>query len=346
MTRRLRGLALLLVLAVVATACSSGSGEATTPPPSSTSPSGGTSPSATPASTPPKAVGVHVTKAQLAAAEPCGFVDARLLSTYGPATVTPQAGFTGCDFSAAGKSSNDLSGVLELEIGLSGTKPGEPPQTARMIDGVAVYAQWSSDRDLCLRDIVAMPGAVVSVYASWSTPPAGDPCVGADAITRSVVRALAEGRTKPANWPASSLARRDACKLLTASEAARVPGSDRSKHPLFAGHGCTWGGEDVQLPSVYVSLSREEPPSAGSATSVQGRRVLLDPKPRNEYENIIGPSLPNCAAAVNYQPLRPAHANWVETLTVIVAADRDDSAQLCALAKDLARAALRRLPTA
>ncbi|MGC4942195.1 DUF3558 family protein [Kribbella sp. DT2] len=343
MTSRLRGLALLLVLPVLA-ACSSGSGETSAPPPAS--PSTGATPSATPASTPPKATGVHVTKAQLAAAEPCGFVDTRLLSTYGKATVTPQRGFVGCDFSAAGKNANDLSGVVELEIGLSGTKPGEPPQTARTIDGVAVYAQWTSDRDLCLRDIVAMPGAVLSVYASWSTPPAGDPCAGADAITRSVVRALAEGRTKPANWPASSLAQRDACKLLTAAEAARVPGSDRSKHPAFAGHGCTWGGEDVKLPSVYVSLSREEPPSSGPAVTLEGRRARLDPKPRDEYANLIGPSLPNCSAAVNYQPLRPAHGNWVETLTVVVAADTDNSTSLCNLAKDFARAALRRVPAA
>jgi hypothetical protein len=331
---RLCGLVLLLVLA---TSCSSGPDEASAPPPSSSSPT------VTPTSTPSKAAGVHVPKAQLVTSDPCGFVDLALLSTYGKATVTPQTGYVGCDFSAAGKGSNDLSGVLELEIGLSGTKPGEPPQTARMIDGVAVYAQWTADRDLCLRDIVAMPGAVLSVYASWSTPPAGDPCAGADAITRSVVRALAEGRTKPTIWSVSSLARQDACTLLTAAEAARVPGSDRSKHPLFGGHGCTWGGEDIKLPSVYVSLSREEPPSEGTAVTLQGRPARLAPKPRNEYQDLIGPSLPNCTAAVNYQPLQPAYKNWVETVSVVVAADTDNSSRLCGLAKDFAGAALRRL---
>ena len=232
--------------------------QAASPSAPSGSPSGSPVRSSAPA-------GIGVTRGQLLDADPCGLVDTTVLAKFGKVTVEPDQTCDSCSASVDGPGDALVSIGLKLQLDLSGSRPSGPPQQPRTINGVTVYSE-PDDTSLCARDVVAFDDAVVALSASEDPAPLTDPCRVSEALTDSVVRQLVRGTIKKSRYPASSLAKKDACRLLRPAEAARAPGSDGTIHPSFGGHSCTWGEESITEPSVLLIFTPEDPPTPQDGT--------------------------------------------------------------------------------
>jgi hypothetical protein len=288
-------------------------------------------------------VGIAMTPAELADAEPCGLVDVEALSAFGAVTVEQSRSFNECDVKVE---KDQYSATIRFEKKLEMTNQASPPVPSDH-GGVTVYDYGTPDTSAgCERNISAFEKAIILIWISQT--PEQITCEIGDAATDGTLRKLARGGLPSAGLPANSLGKLDACKLIEQGEAERVPGIDRSQsHPAYGGQNCTWGAESITEANLFVHFGREEPPSAadGRETTILGRRAVVKTTPANDNSWLIGPSKASCEVNVVHRPAEPVGAGKVEVMGVSVSGDGPEGS-LCPLAIELATAAVGRLPKA
>lgn len=313
------GVVAAVVLALVLSRAFSGSAEPTADP----------SKSATPAAGP---VGDPLT------VDPCALIDEATLSRFGDATLEPEYGnFDRCDVIVTGHSNQEVDVRAELN------EPEEAPQgqvekfTGNLTE---VVRQKAVDGD-CSRFLVLSDHTQVQVEARHNDGSGMDVCAMAEAVTQKAIGVLKAGpiprRTQP--FPAASLARVNACTLLTNQELELIPGVDAA-HPdtSFGGWSCGWDSTTSDL-SVYVRFDRDQPLDAsdGRPVTLAGRSAFV----ASAYD---GPG--TCAVLTVYRKYVDTHGQDGVELVTVTASGPGKPASLCELATKVGQAAAAKLPKA
>lgn len=130
-------------------------------------------------------------------------------------------------------------------------------------------ASMTRDGDECERYIATPDRRGILVIGERCEAGAPDPCALADAATDYAVTVLDRGPVprRPEPWPATALARLDACALLDAAALQRVPDlrtrpSDRG----FADWTCEWAGADGDKAFVQSARWTKRATAAASYT--------------------------------------------------------------------------------
>lgn len=268
----------------------------------------------------------------------CGLLDKTALAAYGQVTNETGLHFTDCDADIT--MADGRVAALGLQLRPERTEPGLQPLPREGENGVLVYGGEEADNQ-CQREIVIAEDTVVLLTISGEGL-VGSLCEIGDVAAYAMIPTLVRGDIPQVEYGKNSLATKDACELIEQHEANQVPGIDPSqRHAAYAGQYCTWGGETVDNPNLFVTFNRGLPPKpdagAGQVTEIDGYPAVVAAQPRNATDP------PGCRVDVEYRPLDlPGENRTVEVLGVEVSAESDDTAN-CALAEELAEAALRRL---
>ncbi|MFI9838114.1 protein kinase [Nonomuraea sp. NPDC051941] len=265
-------------------------------------------------------------------ADPCAMTDATALDRFGKTELDRDYGnFDRCDV----RVSPPGGGVVDVVVDLNHDPPPEQLGAARTVGGITV-ADDPAESDECSRTLV-LPGVddvIVKVRAKWE----GDEgkaglCEIADAAATVAARTLGRGplerRTPP--LPATSLAQRDACSLLSGKALEAVPGIDAAGPDVgFGGWDCEW---DSTTSDTWVDLDfdRDQPPTAedGTATRINGYRAFVRPD-REER---------TCELEVVFRPYTDQDGRTaVEEVLLVVGGSRPMD-RLCGMATALARSA-------
>ncbi|MFI7014935.1 hypothetical protein [Streptomyces sp. NPDC050164] len=159
-----------------------------------------------------------------------------------------------------------------------------------------------------------------------------------------LIRLLKTGELPSARHAPDSLANQDACDLVKESEAARVPDIDPGeRYAAFTGQSCAWGGESIDEPHRYVLFQHVGDALEGRPRTIGGRMAAVQYGPADEYGDLLGHSLPNCAVDVEYGEAGPTAEGRTEVVSVGVTGDSSRQA-LCSRAQELVPMALARLP--
>lgn len=181
----------------------------------------------------------------------------------------------------------------------------------------------------------------VQVEARHNDGSGMDVCAMAEAVTQKAIGVLKAGpvprRTQP--LPAASLARVNACTLLTNQELELIPGVDAA-HPdaSFGGWSCGWDSTTSDL-SVYVRFDRDQPLDAsdGRPVTLAGRSAFV----ASAYD---GPG--TCAVLTVYRKYVDTHGQDGVELVTVTASGPGKPASLCELATKVGQAAAAKLPKA
>lgn len=174
---------------------------------------------------------IKVTPAELAAADPCGLVEAQGFGKG--AKVEPGQEFVQCDVTV---------GKMTAEVGLlaalsNGTR--ELPA----VSGVPIRAAQENNQ-ICQRQI-AVAEAVVQVQTTmtnYELSTTAALCKLSDRAVVQVIGRLLRGNLAPAKQPASSLAHKDACALVDEAALSRFSDIDHTVRDRgFNGQYCLWG---------------------------------------------------------------------------------------------------------
>ncbi|GGW85447.1 hypothetical protein [Streptomyces lomondensis] len=296
----------------------------------------------------PSAVSLSVTPEELRGSDPCRLIDEKVLAEFGKTEYDQGNGYGECDIRLDGPDDQSVSVFVELQAAASDTAPDDPPPTPVLRDGVTVYE--SEDRgDLtgsvnCTRDVVLRERTATVAIGVYGDESGSRACPIADAAAGDVIRLLKTGDLPSARHAPDSLANQDACDLLKKSEAARVPDIDPGKrYDTFTGQSCSWGAESIDEPHLYVLFLHLDEALEGRPLTVGGRTAAVQYSPADEYGDLLGRSLPNCAVEVEYGKAGPTAEGRTEVVSVGVTGDSPRDV-LCSLAQELAPKALARLP--
>ncbi|WP_405587074.1 protein kinase domain-containing protein [Streptomyces sp. NBC_01092] len=222
-------------------------------------------------------------------ANPCGLLDAASLSRFGDTELDPDYGeLDRCDVLVLGADGDELAGVeanflseaREFDGGLSVRRVGsvQVAGLARVGDHCERYIRTSDRRGIIVRGERREAGAP-------------DPCALADAATDYAVTVLDQGPVprRAESWPATSLARLDACKLLDTAALRRVP--DLGTRPSdygFANWDCEWASADGDKAFVELSFTRDNQlEDNGRPTSVAGTTSYVSPEEEGEGSCVV-----------------------------------------------------------
>jgi len=270
--------------------------------------------------------------------DPCGLLSKTELAPFGQVTNETGLHFTDCDADIT--MADGRVAALGLQLRPLRTEPGLQPLPREGENGVPVYGGEEADNQ-CQREVVVAEDTVVLLTTSGPGL-AGSLCEIGDVAAYAMVPSLVRGDIPQVKYAEDSLASKDACELIEQSEANQVPGIDPSqRHGGYAGQYCTWGGETVDNPNLFVTFNRGLPPKpatpADLPVDIDGFRGVISPQARNATDP------PGCRVDVEYRALDlPTAARTVEVLGVEVSAEADDVSN-CALAKELTETALRAL---
>lgn len=192
----------------------------------------------------------------------------------------------------AGVEANFLSEAREFDGGVQVRRVGNVRVVAltRVGDHCERYVRTSDRRGIIIRGERREAGAP-------------DPCALADAATDYAVTVLDRGPVprRAESWPATSLARLEACKLLDTAALDRVP--DLRTRPSdygFANWDCEWASADGDKAFVELSFTRDNrleddgrpKPIAGTTAYVspeeEGEGSCVVYAPHRTYTNSVG----------------------------------------------------------
>ncbi|MBR8641067.1 hypothetical protein KEF29_21440 [Streptomyces tuirus] len=271
-----------------------------------------------------------------------------MLAKFGKVEYDRGNSYGDCDIRLDGPGDESESVFVGLQDAPSEKAPGDPAPTPVLRDGVTVYE--SEDRgDLtgdanCTRDVVLRERTATISIGVYGDQSGSRACPIADAAAGDVIRLLRSGGLPSARHAPDSLANQDACDLLKESEAARVPAIDPGKrYDTFTGQSCSWGGESIDEPHLNILFLHLDEALEGRPLTVGGRTAAVKYSPADEYGDLLGRSLPNCAVDVEYGEAGPTAEGRTEVVSVGVTGDSPRET-LCALAEELAPKALARLP--
>lgn len=271
-------------------------------------------------------------------ADPCGLLDKTALASFGQVSNETGLHFTDCD--AEITMSDGRVASLALQLRLHRADPPLQPLPREGENGVPIYGADEAEGK-CQREAVVAEDTVIFLLASGEGL-VGSLCEIADVASYAMVPMLVRGDIAQVEYAADSLAVQDACQLIAQHEANEVPGIDQTqRHSAYGGQYCTWGGETVDNPNLFVTFNRgvtPVPAAAGEQSKeIGGHTAVISPQPRK------GTDPPGCRVNLEYRPLDlPGTTRTVEVLGVDVSAEADDTSN-CALAVELTEKALRRL---
>ena len=203
--------------------------------------------------------------------------------------------------------------------------------------------QFAPDR--CRRYIVLPDQNMLAIW-TYVTNTTTNPCVFADLGANSVVQQLHTGGipTTSSPGPVNSLRRQNACQLLTATDAADVPGLDTSQgYPQYANWGCTRGADpDYPTSAPWLEILFQwgspmiaGPDAEGTLQTIAGRSVFV--KPATGDRNFCE------AQIVHSNTPQPTGSAIEESISVMVHAN-GSADQQCQFAVNEATKIISRLP--
>ncbi|MGA5137613.1 DUF3558 family protein [Streptomyces azureus] len=296
----------------------------------------------------PSAVSLSVTPRELRGSDPCRLIGEKVLAAFGKVEYDQGNSYGQCDIQLHGPGDESVSVFVDLQAAPSERAASDPAPTPVPRDGVTVYeseghggltGNMNCTRDVVLRKRTAT--VAISVYGDESGSRA---CRIADAAAGDVIRLLKTGDLPSARHAPDSLANQDACDLVKKSEAARVPGiAPGERYATFTGQSCSWGGESIDEPHLYVLFQHVDDALEGRPLTIGGRTAAVKYSPADEYSGLLGRSLPSCAVDIEYGEAGPTAEGRTEVVSVGVTGDSSKEA-LCSRAQELAPKALARLP--
>jgi hypothetical protein len=271
-----------------------------------------------------------------------------VLAKFGKVEYDRGISYGQCDIQLDGPGDWSVSVFVDLQSGPSDVDADDPAPTPALRDGVTVYESEShgglTGGKNCTRDVMVRErtaAVAIGVYGDESGTRA---CPIADTAAADVIRLLKSGDLPSARHAPDSLANLDACELIKKSEAARVPDIDPGEvHVDFTGQSCTWGGESIDQPNLYVLFEHLDEALEGRPLKVGGRTAAVQYNPAEDDSWLLGPALPTCSVDVEYGEAGPIVAGQTEVVSVGVTGNSSRQ-ELCSLAQELAPKAMARLP--
>ncbi|WP_086819998.1 serine/threonine-protein kinase [Allokutzneria sp. NRRL B-24872] len=212
-------------------------------------------------------------------ADPCALFDLDAIGAFGTTELdAAYSGLARCDVIVQGAGDSVVD--LQAEFRTYSSAPEGPTEKL----GPVSVIRGSSRSDLCQRIVLLPDGNGVRVTADHAAG-AQVPrlCELADSVTLRVAAMAAEAQLprRNAQFPAESLARRDACELVPAEALASVPGVAKSSgRPGFGNWSCNWPnpgtGQGVDLYFDRGNASFNERRD-GRRGSVGGRETYTKP---------------------------------------------------------------------
>ncbi|MFI5555675.1 protein kinase [Streptomyces sp. NPDC051738] len=234
-------------------------------------------------------------------ADPCELLDAASLSRFGDTELDPDYGeLDRCDVLLLSDDGDELAGV-EVNF-LSEAREFDGSVPVRRVGNIEI-ASMTRDGDDCERYIATSDRRGIVVIGKRREVDAPDPCALADAATDHAVTVLDRGPVprRPASWPATSLARLNACALLDTAALKRVPDlRTRPSDHGFADWTCEWASPDGDRAFVRLAFNRDnQPEDNGRPTRIAGTTTYVAPDdegdrscavyaPHRTYTNSVG----------------------------------------------------------
>ena len=267
-------------------------------------------------------------------ADPCELLDATALGRFGDTELDPDYGeLDRCDVLVLSDGGDELAGV---EINFSSEAREFGGSVAVRRAGNVEVASMTRDGDDCERYIATADRRGIVVIGSRRDAGAPDPCALADAATDHAVTVLDRGpvpRRSP-SWPATSLARLDACELLDGTALARMPDlRSRPSDHGFADWACDWSSPDADKAFVQLTFTRDNQlEDNGRPTSIAGTRSYVAPEEEGDRSCVV------------HAPHR-TYTNSVGDPTVelfrLTVRGEQPTGKACALAEELSATALK-----
>ncbi|MFC5215703.1 serine/threonine-protein kinase [Streptomyces coerulescens] len=269
-------------------------------------------------------------------ADPCKLLDAASLSRFGDTELDPDYGeLDRCDVLVLSADGDELAGV-DLNFSSEDQEfDGSVP--VRRVGNVEV-ASLSRDGDDCERFISTSDGRGIFVVGTRREAAAPDPCALADAATDHAVTVLDQGpvprRSGP--WPATSLARLNACDLLDTAALKRVPGlRTRPSDHGFADWECDWSSPDGDRAFVQLSFTRDnQPADNGEPTAVGGTTSYVSPEEDGER---------SCAVYVPHRTYTNSVGDGTSELFRLTVRGERPTEKACETAEELSASALKNI---
>jgi hypothetical protein len=270
-------------------------------------------------------------------ADPCGMYDLNALRKFGVPSFAPTDGlFNHCnvDIRRPDNDPDNLDGLtVRAWIDLPGSEQLVVPEPGRI-----PFPEETPEEDgECGRVLTLPDGNTFTVRVShwygWSAPL----CDVANQVIRSALDVLNRGRIPRRPPPAGdSLARLDACSLLSFDEVQAAVYGPSEAEPYFARWSCQW----VRGPMLmFISFDRERwpltPDDEQQAITIDSRQAVQQ----------VGPTERPDACMVEMTHRRfGAEREWVETVEVYVEKEGAAPAMHCARAEAIAGLIGERLP--
>ncbi|GAA3510942.1 serine/threonine-protein kinase [Actinocatenispora rupis] len=262
-----------------------------------------------------------------ATADPCALLSPDRLGRYGRVDVeTDYGNFNRCDAIVQRSAGPDVDVRAELAVGAL------PPGHRTYVAGMPVIAAPAGD-DECDRVVVIGDGYQVYVTAELLADGTASLCGMADTGTAAAVDALRKGTLprRATGFPAGSLARVDACRLLRGAPGVDTSTAERG----FAGWDCAWDGTGDT--DIRLRFDRNEPLTTedGSPVTLAGHTGYVQPD---------GDGGGTCLVQVVQRRYGDPHGQPTEELVYLVVHGHGHGSRYCATATRLARTAAARLP--
>ncbi|MFG2555279.1 protein kinase [Streptomyces sp. NPDC048581] len=248
----------------------------------------------------PMAYVARAVEGHLEPAERAGLLTASL-SRFGDTELDPDYGeLDRCDVLLLSDDGDELAGV-EVNF-LSEAREFDGSVPVRRVGNIEI-ASMTRDGDDCERYIATSDRRGIVVIGKRREVDAPDPCALADAATDHAVTVLDRGPVprRPASWPATSLARLNACALLDTAALKRVPDlRTRPSDHGFADWTCEWASPDGDRAFVRLAFNRDnQPEDNGRPTRIAGTTTYVAPDdegdrscavyaPHRTYTNSVG----------------------------------------------------------
>ncbi len=274
------------------------------------------------------------------AADPCALIATTPLDRFGDTELTTDYGnFDRCDVVVTGKGSGSQADVAVTFLGTD-VEQGSQVPTTRVGDLTIAREPLSGDE--CDRTLKLPDGNYAQIMARRTDETSPDLCAMADAATDHAVAVLRRGPVpaRAAAPDAGSLARLDACSLLSPAALSRIPGIDAA-HPEadFGNWGCRWEStvNDTDVRLVFDRSGAPLDTSDGQPTQLSGRQGLIAP----EWDD---PG--TCTAIIVNRVFTDIAGHRTDELVELTVAGSGKVGQLCDTAQQLGVFAAAKLPTA
>ncbi|WHT16811.1 serine/threonine-protein kinase [Crossiella sp. CA-258035] len=265
--------------------------------------------------------------------DPCALVEASALSRFGqPVRDEDYGNFNRCRVLVRMKP-DDPADEVSVQVQLQGY-PGAstPTPTATVIAPIHRPAQRD---DECERTVHLPDGYRIRIRAEHLRDRPAPLCDMAEALTTGVLQVLTQGQVKrrPTEAPENSLARLEACALLTRAELVPVIG-EAEADPGFGDWDCEWvrGSREVM-----IEFDRKPP----LAQRRGGRSVEFGAG----VDGLVKVDEDGCEADIPHRPLSDALGRpMIEVVRLHLRDNTVPGEQLCQPLTELAKAVAARLP--